>query len=242
MTPDPNAPVASCPGCGQAMRSLELERKPLGTLTIDYCRDCQALWFDAFESVQLTPGATLDLFGAIRAATPVDRKPLPATLACPRCREPMRLTQDVQKTTRFSYHRCPYGHGRFTPFFQFLREKDFVRPLPAVELARLKSYVRVVRCSSCGAPIDLATQTACNYCRAPIAVLDSEAVARTVTSLGEAERRRTAIDPVAVADGLFTASRYQREFERQTAGPFGPTGTLDLIDTGLDVLATLLGR
>jgi len=224
------------------MRTVELERKPLGKAVIDYCRDCQALWFDACESVQLTPGATLAPFEAIRAATPVERRPLPATPLCPRCREPMRLTHDVQKTTRFSYHRCPYGHGRFTPFFQFLREKDFIRPLPEAELARLKTYVRVVRCSSCGAPIDLATQTGCSYCRAPIAVLDPDAVARTVAALTEAERRRRTIDPGAVTDGLLAASRYQREFERQTPEASGAGAAVDLVATGLQVVATLLAR
>ncbi len=224
------------------MHSLELERKPLGKAVIDYCRDCQALWFDAFESVQLTPGATLALFEAIRAATPDARRPLPATLPCPRCREPMRLTHDLQRSTRFSYHRCPFGHGRFTPFVQFLREKDFIRPLPEAELARLKTYVRVVQCSSCGAPIDLATQAVCNYCRAPIAVLDPEAVARTVASLAESERKRGTIDPVAVADGLLAAGRYQREFERQMPVSFGADAAVDLVGAGLQVLAALVAR
>ena len=44
------------------MTSLDFARRPSGTETIDLCSDCQALWFDAFESAQLTPGATLDLF------------------------------------------------------------------------------------------------------------------------------------------------------------------------------------
>jgi hypothetical protein len=38
------------------------------------------------------------------------------------------------KAGRFSYWRCPDEHGRLTPFFQFLREKQFVRSLTPAEL------------------------------------------------------------------------------------------------------------
>ncbi len=57
-----------CPGCAATMQPLRLTRKLEGELTVDLCADCQALWFDAFESGQLTPGATLELFEAIRKA------------------------------------------------------------------------------------------------------------------------------------------------------------------------------
>jgi hypothetical protein len=83
------------------------------------------------------------------------------------------------------------GHGRLTPFFQFLREKNFIRPIPKEELERLKSLVKVVRCSSCGAPIDLATSTACEFCRAPIAILDPEAASRAVRELASAAASTT---------------------------------------------------
>lgn len=221
------------------MQQQRLGRKPLGEVTIDLCGDCQALWFDAFESVQLTPGSTLALFDAIRTAAPTERRPLPTRLPCPRCREPLQLTHDVQKTTHFSYHRCPYGHGRFTPFFQFLQEKDFIRPLPPDELARLAAQVRVIRCSSCGAPVDLSTQTACGYCRAPIAVLDPGAVTRTLDSLAAAEQRRTTIDPLAAVDGVLAGARYQREFERRIGGPDAGIA-VDLVGLGLQALAKLL--
>jgi hypothetical protein len=177
------------------MRSLVLERQLVGTLTVDLCGGCQALWFDAFESVQLAPASTIELFRAIHAAgDDAERRPLPATMRCPRCNEALKLVHDLQRNTHFSYHRCPHGHGRFTPFFQFLREKNFVRPLGAGELARLKQAVRVVRCAGCGAPIDLATMTACAYCRAPIAILDPDAVAKTLAELSSAKPLRAPVD------------------------------------------------
>jgi endogenous inhibitor of DNA gyrase (YacG/DUF329 family) len=225
------------------MQPHVLARKPLGEAMVDVCAGCQALWFDAFESVQLTPGATLALFDAIGKAAPRARRALPTRLPCPRCVEPLMLTHDLQRTTRFSYYRCRYGHGRFTPFFQFLREKEFIRPLGPEELARLKAAVRIIRCSSCGAPVDLERETACPYCRAPITILDPDAVAATTRALTEAENRRTAIDIGALVDGLLDNTR--RAGERDGPGRAvldDDPRLVDLVDLGLAALSRLRVR
>ena len=47
-------------------------------------------------------------------------------------------TGDLQRTTRFFYERCPQNHGRLITFFQFLREKNFVRDLSLKEMEELK--------------------------------------------------------------------------------------------------------
>jgi len=225
------------------MRPLQLARKLDGEVTVDLCANCQALWFDAFESVQLTPGGTLALFDAVRAAAPGQRRALPAALPCPRCTLPLSLTQDLQHATRFSYYRCASGHGRFTPFVQFLREKDFIRPLTPAELARLKATIRTVNCSSCGAPVDLGSDTACPYCRAPISILDPDAIAATVRSLTAAETRRTTVDVDALVDGMLAAHRAAEQSERDDArrGP-GATVAVDLVALGLAAIGALLGR
>ncbi|HEX6136560.1 MAG TPA: zf-TFIIB domain-containing protein, partial [Casimicrobiaceae bacterium] len=95
-------PELTCPGCGRAMRALALPRDPLVPLSIDACDDCQALWLDATESQQLTPGALIALFRAIGSSRQVRRSPYPALLPCPRCTTPLTLTQDVRGTTRFT--------------------------------------------------------------------------------------------------------------------------------------------
>ncbi len=225
------------------MQPHRLARKPLGEETVDVCLGCQALWFDSFESVQLTPGATLALFDAIgKSAAPAHRA-LPARLPCPRCTDPLALTHDLQRTTRFSYYRCKYGHGRFTPFFQFLREKEFIRPLAPEELARLKAAVRVIRCSSCGAPVDLERETACPYCRAPIAILDPDAVAATIRALAAAETKRTTIDIGMLVDGLLGADRGAAEHNRTgTILSDDPLAGLDLVSLGLAALARVRGQ
>ena len=61
----------------------------------------------------------------------------------------------MQRATRFSYLHCPNDHGRLTTFFDFLREKDFIRPLTAEQLQELRQNVQTVNCSNCGAPIDV---------------------------------------------------------------------------------------
>ncbi len=231
-----------CPGCAAPMRPLRLARKLDGEVTVDLCADCQALWFDAFESVQLTPGGTLALFDAVRAAPPGRRRALPSALPCPRCTLPLALTQDLQHTTRFSYYRCESGHGRFTPFVQFLREKDFIRPLAPAELARLKATIRTVSCSSCGAPVDLERDASCPYCRAPISILDPEAIATTVRSLTAAETRRATVDVDALVDGMLDAHRAAAQSEPNGGRGSGEAMAADLVALGLAAIGALLSR
>jgi len=59
----------------------------------------------------------------------------------------------MQRSTRFEYLRCPHDHGRLTTFFDFLKEKDFVRPPTPAQIAKLRDSIQVVNCSNCGAPI-----------------------------------------------------------------------------------------
>ena len=224
------------------MQPQRLPRKPLGEETVDLCVSCQALWFDAFESTQLTPGATLALFDTIRKLPQASTRALPSRLSCPRCTEPLVVTHDLQRTTRFTYYRCPNGHGRFTPFVQFLREKDFIRPLSPEELARLRGTIRVVQCSSCGAPVDLEKDTACPYCRAPIAILDPDAVSATVHALQTAETKRTTVDVDALVDGMLDAHRNAPR--GQWLAQDGAQGSLgvDLLQLGLVAVSALLAR
>jgi hypothetical protein len=223
------------------MQPLDLERRAAGTLVVDLCEPCQALWFDPMESPQLSPKATLELFRAINDARPEERRTLPRHMNCPRCDTPLAETQDLQHTTRFSYYRCVRGHGRLTPFFQFLREKNFIRPVPREELDRLKSLVRIIRCSSCGAPVDLATSTACEFCRAPIAILDPDAAGRAVRELTTAES--SALPPMddaaRAAAAVMAAAQFERALAREQAKRESGFA-VDLISIGVSALAAML--
>ena len=144
-----------CASCDQPMQPLMLARNIGGELQIDVCHPCHAIWFDRNESLQLAPGAVIELFRDINRHRDDARRQLAEGSSCPHCHAALVLTHDVVKTGRFTYYRCPHDHGRLTPFSEFLREKQFVRSLTPAELARVRVELKTVRCSSCGAPIDL---------------------------------------------------------------------------------------
>jgi hypothetical protein len=183
-----------CPACGQAMAEQTVEGHLGASVTIDTCVACRAFWFDDHESLQLSPGGTLKLFALI--GEHVGRAtPFPATCKCPRCALRLVPTHDMQRTTRFQYLRCPVRHGRFTSFLDFLREKDFIRPLSAEQLARLRENVQMVHCSNCGAPVDLAKGSTCPHCGSPLSMLDMQQAQRLVSELQQADQGARTVDP-----------------------------------------------
>lgn len=192
----------NCPGCDTGMSALDFERNPTGRVSLDFCFACQVIWFDAHESLELSPRSVLEVFTAMHVKRDAARSPLPALMSCPRCQARLELTHDVQHATHFTYFRCPFAHGRLTPFFQFLLEKNFVRPVTGAELATLKAKVQTVQCSNCGAPLDLAHDVACRYCGSPVSILDPDAVTKAVRELGAAEQRAHTIDVDRLAEAL----------------------------------------
>lgn len=222
------------------MRTLVLPRDPLSPLAIDTCDNCQALWLDATESQQLTPGALIEVFRAIATSQPHTRAAYPALLPCPRCTTPLTLTRDIRQTTRFTYYRCRYGHGRFTPYAQFLREKNFIRPLAASEITRLRASVSTVRCVSCGGPVALDRSAVCPYCGAPVMLLDPDAVTKALAALETAETQRT-VDKPLTGDAVIAIANVERELARSRREGDGELA-IDLIAVGLRALGSLLAR
>jgi hypothetical protein len=196
-------------------------------IVIDLCHPCQSFWFDAHESLSLTPGSTLLLFRAIGENVPLRgqpasagqvARPVPsrADLAkCPRCRARLRPTHDMQRATRFEYLSCPHGHGRLTTFFDFLREKNFIRPLTSEQIAELRRNIQIVNCSNCGGPVDLAHGEACSHCGSPLSMLDVQQAEALVAQLRRADERAT--QPIDPALPLAMA-RARREGEQAFAG------------------------
>jgi len=241
-------PLIPCPSCAQGMTKRALPNHDAGQVCLDLCYPCHAIWFDRNESVQLAPRAVIELFRDIHARQGELRRALPERFGCPRCRAPLALTHDLTKAGRFSYWRCPDEHGRLTPFFQFLREKQFVRSLTPAELGRVRAELKIVRCSSCGAPIDLQRDTACGFCKAPLAILDADAVEKALREWSQAEKRRPALNRASVAQAVFdmraARSRANRDAKRwshgETALDVAVTGA-DLFDLAIEGLGDLLG-
>jgi Zn-finger nucleic acid-binding protein len=198
------------------MEARRFVRHPQGDVTLDLCWDCHGLWFDEFESTALAARSVIELFRLIHEHRDKPARPLATSMACPLCRVRLVFTQDLQRTNRFNYYRCGTCHGRFTTFFQFLREKQFVRSLSPVEVASLKAKVAQVRCSSCGGAIDLARDPACRYCGSPISVLDAEAVDKALAALEAAERPRAVPEPDRLAEAFRAMVAAQAEPRRES--------------------------
>src|SRR2546429_9939755 len=58
---------------------------------------------------------------------------------------------------------CPACGGAMT-YLDFLRQREFVRPLTLAQLADLRQNVQTVNCSNCGASVDLASESVCSHC------------------------------------------------------------------------------
>ena len=174
-------------------------------IEIEACAPCNLLWFDRYENVRLKPEAVLDLFKYIGAAAAGPRAALASNFNCPRCSVSLALSHDLQRATRFTYWRCPRDRGQLITFQQFLRAKNFVRTPSPEELARLRSTVRQISCSQCGAPIDLAADPACPHCGAPIALIDPEGVAKALQGLAAGRSGAAAQDHESLQAALTDA-------------------------------------
>lgn len=211
-------------------------------VTVDLCDPCQAIWFDPRESLQLTPGATLMLFRVIGEHVAKPRALEPGTAKCPRCKARLRRTQDMQRSTRFEYFRCPHDHGRLTTFFDFLKEKDFVRPLTPAQIAELRANVQVVNCSNCGAPINLAEKSDCGHCGSPLSMLDMKQAEALITQLQRADQANRTVDPALPLE----LARARRQTDQAFAGLPQDSlwadagGSLGLVGAGLAALGRLL--
>ena len=146
----------NCANCVTPMTTMTLDAHLSVPIQIELCTSCQAFWFDKYESLKLSAGSILQLMKLIGENSGVRPSMVSGALKCPRCSETLRLTNDMQRTTRFSYWRCGNEHGKFIRFFDFLKEKNFVRPMPPEDFEQLKKNVQMVNCSNCGGPIELA--------------------------------------------------------------------------------------
>lgn len=234
--------AVDCPRCSLVMEAHTLDGHLGRPVEVDLCQPCQSMWFDARENLQLTPGATLSLFRVIGEHVAKPSLPEADTAKCPRCKARLRRTQDLQRATRFEYFRCPNHHGRLTTFFDFLKEKDFVRPLTARQVAELRKNIQMVHCSNCGGPIDLAKTSDCSHCGSPLSMLDMAQAETLVAQLREADRSDRPVDPALPlalararlqAESAFTSAPRNTEWLEEGLS-FG------LVGAGLSALVRML--
>lgn len=224
------------------MGKHRFERTLGGEIVLDLCFACQGIWFDEFESVQITPGGIIALFELIHQHRDETRRPLNDPLRCPRCDDKLLHGLDIVKPGgQFNYHRCLQKHGRFTVFSQFMIEKGFVRQLTASEIAELAAKVGTVRCTGCGAPVDIRKEHACSHCRAPLAILDPDAIDEALSRYRQAEIKRTTISVEALGDAILMRERERSREERERRQDSRNGLDLgDLIEAGVDVVLGLI--
>ena len=232
----------NCPNCATPMNPMTVETRVGATLEIDVCAECQAIWFDKYEDLQMAPGSTLKLMKFIgehsSQAVPSPSK----TLHCPRCASSLLMTHDMAHATKFTYLRCPAEHGRYIGFLEFLREKNFIRQLTPQQVEELKQNVQTVNCSNCGAPIDLATSSTCAHCGSPISMLDLKQPQELLKELQQAAEPRQANPNLAV--DLELAKRHtELLFNESDPGWWKQaSSSSSLVHAGLDALTKWLTK
>jgi len=211
------------------MESVSFER-PYGhnVTTIDVCRQCPGIWFDNQELLELSPAATLELVAEVAGDRPAARQPWTAAARCPRCPRRLVETHDLQRATRFSYYRCPAGHGRYLTFYQFLRAKNFVRPLGEAELQELRARIRQINCANCGAPVNVERDAVCGFCRSPLALIDPDQIRKTLEQLKTAAEGKKGVDPALPVSLALERLRAERAFADETDAGRRPMA-LDLL-------------
>lgn len=219
------------------MEALTLESH-LGTaLVIDACWPCHLIWFDNLESTSLSAFSVIGLFKRIHeaqaGAADAQRNIVSNNMSCPTCANSLKLTNDIQKNGRFSYHRCQQGHGRATSFTQFLREKNFIRSLNSNEIKSLSVNIKQIRCSSCGGSINLTHDTSCSHCGSAISVLDNDAVEKALLALQAKQTISPAPEQIEHQAQLNAALERMREspMHRGRQQP-PPAGSLDWLVAG----------
>ncbi|MBY0496154.1 MAG: hypothetical protein K2Y23_18250 [Cyanobacteria bacterium] len=133
---------------------------------------------------------------------------------------------------------------RLSTFFDFLREKDFIKPLTAQQIETLRKNVQFINCSNCGAPVDLTRRSECEHCGSPLSMLDMNQAEKVITQLREAEAARTGktVDPWLP----LALARARRQAESAFVGVPGhqqwdnDVSSLGLVAAGLGELMRLI--
>lgn len=226
----------NCCNCEKEMREWTLEARLGRAVTVDVCPGCQAFWFDRHESLQLAPGATLQLMKFIGEHSSTVKANVAEELRCPRCAGQLTLAHDMVRNMRFVYWNCGSRHGRFIGFFDFLKEKNFIRELAPQEIQQLKLSVQSVNCSNCGAAIDLQKNSACPYCHAPISILDMKQQQEMLAQLKAAAEPRE-VDPLLPLKLAQAKTQTSALFGEDVGEWWGQGGSGDLVQAGLRLVA-----
>lgn len=220
------------------MQSVALDSINGGTVELDICYACQGIWFDPQENLKLSPAAVVDLFRLLHTHREAPHNPLAQKMVCPHCNHTLVSGFDVVKTGRYITYRCPQRHGRFSTFSSFMIEKGFVRQLTPAEIDDMAQRVAIIRCSSCGASVDLRTDHACPHCHSAFSLLDPQAVEHALQGYARASQQVTT--PATQASHLADILMMQERDRQQALREQQSTPSIDLFDVGLALVKKML--
>lgn len=173
-----------CGNCREPMRKMGLaahykHQKPVN---IDVCETCSLIWFDDTESARLAGPGLADLVRVIHQSMQHERplEPLPLTLPCLHCGEPLKRVANLSRFGRTSQLECPQKHGAYQSFAQFLAEKGYFRPITWGDIKQLLASGKRLLCFNCGAALDPRPHDECQYCRSSLGLLDPARLARAI--------------------------------------------------------------
>ena len=214
----------------------------LGTqLIIDVCTPCQAFWFDEHKDLQLSPASTLQLMKYIGEHSSSSKPALSPLLHCPRCGAGLTVAHNMARNVHFVYWVCPNQHGHYITFFEFLKEKNFIRPLSPNEIQHLRESVQTVNCSSCGASIDLQTNSQCPYCHSPVSILDLKEQRQMLAQLQEASAPKP-VDPAMPLKLAMAKAGVSDLFQEHDDEWWQDAASGDLVQAGLNAVARWLSH
>jgi len=137
---------------------------------IDLCDACRLVWFDDFESVNLSGLGWITL---LEGLTEAEAAPAPwagRELGCPRCRAPLTQVHDRTRWGRFVALQCRQRDGFLQSHALLLAERGLVRPPTPREREAARREPGGWPCLNCGAPAT--GDDECSHCRSPLVMFD----------------------------------------------------------------------
>lgn len=244
IVPAGRQPLMICSNCAKEMTDWKLAGRLGNQFTIDVCPPCQAFWFDHHEDLGLSAASTLQLMKYIGDHSSSPKTAFTGRLMCPRCGSELTLAHNMARNVRFVYWQCASQHGHFISFFDFLKEKNFIRPLSPLEIQHLRETVQEVHCSNCGASVNLQTSSACPFCNSPISMLDLPEQQRMLAQLKEAASGDAKpVDPALPLKLAMAKSETSNYFSVEHDSQWwADSATKDLVVAGLKAVARWLGN
>ncbi|CAM5785416.1 hypothetical protein [Rhizobacter fulvus] len=172
-----------CGNCREPMRRLTLPSHYGMPVELDVCAGCHLVWFDSTETARLNGPALLALIGEMAGMQRLAHEVLRKEAACPRCSGGLKTIHNQTRWGRSLQLECLVRHGAYQSFAQFLQEKGLLRPMSALDRARLIEQNGRIDCVNCGAAVG-ADDERCAYCQSVASLLDVARLARALDPEG----------------------------------------------------------